>query len=240
MNPWKALIAVLALCPCAFAILPQDAPWPDAASYRMLLNPIRVKGTFDGNNTMYYGLGDGGQGENQPPMFILEDGALLKNVLLGHPAGDGVHCLGSCRVLNTWWLDVGEDALTAEGADPGTQVVIDGGGARLADDKVVQHNGGGTVIIKNFRVHDAGKLYRSCGNCRRQFRRSVIVRHVRASNTKVLVGVNVGDNATISDVVMSGKRCVVCARFLSAKPGQKPRRVPGSCHQRGVSIKCSV
>jgi len=34
-----------------------------------------------------------------------------------------------------------------------------------AEDKVVQHNGGGTVAIDGFCVEDFGKLYRSCGNC---------------------------------------------------------------------------
>lgn len=39
-----------------------------------------------------------------------------------------------------------------------------GGGAYHASDKVVQHNGCGTVNIINFYVNDYGKLYRSCGN----------------------------------------------------------------------------
>ena len=34
---------------------------------------------------------------------------------------------------------------------PGTSYV-NGGGARNADDKVLQHNGGGTVAVKNFVV----------------------------------------------------------------------------------------
>ncbi|WP_307837737.1 pectate lyase [Paractinoplanes rishiriensis] len=31
--------------------------------------------------------------------------------------------------------------------------------------QVFQHNGGGTLTVKNFEVSNVGKLYRSCGNC---------------------------------------------------------------------------
>lgn len=41
-----------------------------------------------------------------------------------------------------------------------------GGGAKNAEDKVVQHNGGGTVKIDSYCVQTFGKLYRSCGNCK--------------------------------------------------------------------------
>ena len=46
--------------------------------------------------------------------------------------------------------------------DSGTSTIT-GGGAKGAEDKVVQHNGGGTVVIDSFCVQDFGKLYRSCG-----------------------------------------------------------------------------
>ena len=44
-------------------------------------------------------------------------------------------------------------------------VLISGGGAQNAVDKVVQHNGRGTVTIRDYTVVNAGKLYRSCGDC---------------------------------------------------------------------------
>ena len=46
--------------------------------------------------------------------------------------------------------------------DSGTSTIT-GGGAKGAEDKVVQHNGGGTVVIDSFCVQDFGRLYRSCG-----------------------------------------------------------------------------
>ena len=52
-------------------------------------------------------------------------------------------------------------------------MTIDTGGAKGATDKVFQHNGPGTMIIRNFCAQDFGKLYRSCGNCSSQYARHV-------------------------------------------------------------------
>ena len=51
--------------------------------------------------------GDGGQSEDQEKMFRLGDGAVLQNIILGVPAGDGVRCNGNCELINVWWEDVG-------------------------------------------------------------------------------------------------------------------------------------
>jgi hypothetical protein len=61
-----------------------------------------------------------------------------------------VHCLGTCTLNNVWWTDVCKDAATFKQTS-GTSYV-NGGGARSADDKALQHNGGGTVAVKNFFV----------------------------------------------------------------------------------------
>ena len=90
-------------------------------------------------------LGDGSQAENQKPVFRLEAGATLKNVIIGAPAADGVHCYGSCNISNVVWEDVGEDALTLKSS--GT-VNITGGAAYKAYDKVFQINAAGTINIK--------------------------------------------------------------------------------------------
>ncbi|QRW24146.1 pectate lyase [Rhizoctonia solani] len=76
---------------------------------------------------------------------------------------------------------------------------ITGGGAKNADDKVIQHNGGGLVKIDSYCVQDFGKLYRSCGNCSTQVKREVQISNIIARNGKVLAGVNsnYGDVATI-------------------------------------------
>ena len=89
-------------------------------------------------------------------------------------------------------------------------MTIDGGGARAASDKVFQHNGPGTMIIKNFCAQDFGKLYRSCGNCTTQYARNVQLQNVRVvprSTTSALVGVNsnYNDTATFSAITHQGR-----------------------------------
>lgn len=120
--------------------------------------------TFDGSGQTYVAnpstLGDGGQGENQKPIFRLEKNATLKNVIIGAPGADGVHCYGNATISNVTWQDVGEDALTLKAS--GT-VNITGGGAYKAYDKVFQANAAGTINIKNFRADDIGKLARQNG-----------------------------------------------------------------------------
>ncbi|KAG6623070.1 Polysaccharide lyase [Phytophthora cinnamomi] len=57
-------------------------------------------------------------------------------------------------------------ALSVKGGNAASVTRVLGGGARYADDKVIQHNGLGTVIIDGFFAQDFGKLYRSCGSCK--------------------------------------------------------------------------
>lgn len=92
---------------------------PSTAEAATVVNEtIRVEAgqTFDGKGQTYVAnpdtLGDGSQAENQKPIFRLEAGATLKNVVIGAPAADGVHCYGNCTITNVIWQDVGEDELT--------------------------------------------------------------------------------------------------------------------------------
>lgn len=61
-----------------------------------------------------------------------------------------MHCEGSCTIENVWWVDVCEDALSLKGDG---NAMIKGGGAQAAEDKVIQHNGQGTVTIDGFSKH---------------------------------------------------------------------------------------
>jgi hypothetical protein len=90
------------------------------------------------------------EGGDADAVFLLKDGATLSNVIIGPNNGEGIHCLGSCTLNNVWWQDVCEDAATFKQTS-GTSYV-NGGGARGASDKVFQHNGGGTLMVKNFYV----------------------------------------------------------------------------------------
>jgi hypothetical protein len=132
-------------------------------------------------------------------VFVLENGASISNVIIGARQLEGVHCKGACTLKNVWFRDVCEDAVSALGTG---SVLIEGGGANAASDKVVQHNGRGTVTIKNYTVVGVGKLYRSCGNCSNNGGpRHVVVTGLKANGvTSDLVGINsnYGDTATVS------------------------------------------
>lgn len=198
---------------------PAPAPeaWPDATAEETVAETIRVSGTFDGELTRYVagpGLGDGGQAEGQEPVFRLADGATIENVIIGSPAADGIHCDGECTLRNVWWEDVGEDAATFRAEDTSDQMLVEGGGARMASDKVFQHNGTGTVTIRNFEVEDFGKLYRSCGTCD-GLERHVVLEHVTAiAPGLTIVGINPGngDTARFSDITVIGDMDI-CQRY---------------------------
>ncbi|KAJ4344152.1 hypothetical protein N0V95_006314 [Ascochyta clinopodiicola] len=153
-------------------------------------------------------------------VFVLEDGASLSNVIIGADALEGVHCLGSCTLTNVWFRDVCEDAISVLGTGDAT---IIGGGAQEAKDKVVQHNGAGTVTIRDFTVVNAGKLYRSCGDCTNNESKSprkVIVENIRAFGmTSDLIGINsnFGDEATISGSCGESKN--VCQEYKGFNKG---------------------
>ena len=172
-------------------------------------------------------LGPGDQTESQKPVFLLAANAVLKNVIIGGSgcsAADGVHCeSGSCTLENVWFGDVGEDAVTFKGSNTSQVMTITGGGAYSASDKVIQHNGPGTIKISNFYVSNAGKLYRSCGNCGTQYARHVVMDHVTASAVKWLVGINsnYGDTATLTNITMCGGG-TVCERYTGNNTGAEP------------------
>lgn len=122
---------------------------------------VKAGETFDGHNQYYKAgsaLGDGGQSEHQKPVFILEDGATLKNVQLS--GADGIHVNGNGKLINVWNRDVGEDAVTQK--KPGNLEVI-GGGAFNADDKIFQLNANGSLHISGFLADGFGKGVRTNG-----------------------------------------------------------------------------
>ncbi|RMZ67461.1 pectate lyase [Pyrenophora seminiperda CCB06] len=153
-------------------------------------------------------------------VFILNDGAAISNVIIGADSLEGVHCLGSCTLTNVWFRDVCEDAISILGS--GNALIV-GGGAQKAVDKVVQHNGPGTVTIRDYTVVGAGKLYRSCGDCTNNSKKSprhVIVENVRAYGlTSDLVGINpnFGDTAQISG--SCGSTNAVCREYKGVDKG---------------------
>lgn len=93
-----------------------------------------------------------------------------------------------------------EDAATFKGTSSSGVSYVNGGGARGAEDKVLQHNGAGTVAVKNFWASSIGKLYRSCGNCDTQYARHSTFSNVLVNDASVVAGVNgnYGDTTYVS------------------------------------------
>ncbi|KAF5555915.1 pectate lyase [Fusarium mexicanum] len=192
--------------------------------------------SFDGGNAIFdRGVSCTGQveGGDSDAVFILEKGATLSNVRIGPNQIEGVHCNGGCTLNNVVWDAVCEDAFSIKKQEDGETTTINGGGATGAEDKVIQHNGGGTVIIKDFEVSDFGKLYRSCGNCKEMPARHVEISGGSASDGKILVGINpnMGDTAKISGIQLTNvpKECIT---FEGVTDGSEPKEV-GTCDGSG-------
>ncbi|KAH6664810.1 pectate lyase, partial [Plectosphaerella plurivora] len=193
---------------------------------------IAAGDSFDGGNAVFdRGVSCTGQAEggDSDAVFILEKGASLSNVRIGPNQIEGVHCNGGCTVTNVFWDAVCEDAFSIKKQEDGETTTINGGGAKGAADKVIQHNGGGTVIINDFEVSDFGKLYRSCGNCKSMPARHVQVSGGSATNGDMLVGINsnMGDTASISGVQISGVESE-CTDFEGVVGSGEPKKI-GPC-----------
>ncbi len=201
--------------------------WPAATGSNQSVSATRqVSGTFDGMLQRFVGsgaLGTSGQQEGQGPLFELANGATLKNVIIGNPAADGVHCQGNCTLENVWWEDVGEDAATFRGTSSSQTMTVRCSGAKAASDKVFQHNGGGTLTIQNFFAENFNKLYRSCGNCNQQYPRHVILQDVTVRTGQTLVGINTNymDTADFDRITVYGQ-VTVCERYTGNSTGAEP------------------
>jgi hypothetical protein len=136
---------------------------------------------------------------------------------------DGIHCDGTCRLENVWWQDVGEDAATLDGESSTQVMTIECAGAKGASDKVFQHNGPGTMVLRDVFVEDFGKLYRSCGNCLEQYTRHVSLENIDAAEGDLLVGLNENydDTADFSNVTVHGD-ITICGRYIGNDTGEEP------------------
>ncbi|RGP69631.1 pectate lyase [Fusarium sporotrichioides] len=208
-----SILAVLSALPSALACLGYTGGVPKATGTKSLSAPRYLKKgeVFDAGWVRYdRGVKCSGQSEGgeKDAVFVLEDGATLRNVVIGANQKEGVHCLGACNLEFVWFEDVCEDAISIKGS--GTANII-GGGAYKAADKVIQHNGCGHVNIVNFYANDYGKVYRSCGNCKgnSKCKRSVHMEGVTAVNGGELIGINtnLGDKATYKNNCFPKTQC---------------------------------
>lgn len=115
--------------------------------------------TFDGECMTFEassGIGDGGQSEGQDPVFRLEDGATLKNVIIGVNGADGVHTYGDATVDNVVWIDIGKDGLTVKGED--STVMVTNISAYNGEDKFFLINAPSTVRVENAIIMGAWRI----------------------------------------------------------------------------------
>uniref|UniRef100_A0AAV1TLX7 Probable pectate lyase F n=1 Tax=Peronospora matthiolae TaxID=2874970 RepID=A0AAV1TLX7_9STRA len=176
-----------------------DGSWPTSQGNEYLSAPYTVKRgevfdgkmkTFQRSNVKCRGQEESGW---QTAVFVIQAGGTLKNV------------------INVWWNDVCEDALSIKGGSASSVTRVIGGGARSAADKVVQHNGYGSVFIEGFYVQDFGKLYRSCSNCGNKGV-NINIKNVFAVNGRVsILTENKGDHATVENIKIKGKKVDVCS-----------------------------
>ncbi|HYJ42239.1 MAG TPA: pectate lyase [Steroidobacteraceae bacterium] len=122
-----------------------------------------TSGTYDGGCKTFNpsgALGDGSQEEGQDPAFRVENGATLRNAILGNNGVDGVHFYGGGNLQNFRWTNVGEDAYTVKSS--GT-VNISGVSGFNGEDKFGQINAASTVNISNCIVDNMAKFVRQNG-----------------------------------------------------------------------------
>ncbi|MDP5239841.1 pectate lyase [Uliginosibacterium sp. 31-16] len=196
-----------------------------------------ISGTKDyGGATV--GTSCDGQSESQQPVFVLQDGASLKNVHLKKgAAADGVHCLGNCTLTNVVWDGVCEDAATMKGGSGKVMNVV-GGSATKADDKVFQHNGkGSTIKLSDFQTYDRiQRLWASCGDCSSNGGPRYLVATGVTINGPVVkpdgvtagyvlrLNQNYGDKATVRSMKIKGYKLgspKVCVQAIGVQPGEK-------------------
>jgi hypothetical protein len=189
---------------------------------------------FDGGNRRY-NLSGGSQSEGQPPVFEVQNGGTVRNVIIGPLAADGIHCLGNCTLDHVWWEDIGEDAATALGP-AGTVMNITCGAAFNGSDKTFQFNGRGEMRISRFYVSHAGKLVRSCGDCTGNGGpRRITVTDVITRDVPTIVGINTnfGDVATIRNLTLNNSgtsKTKICQVYKGVVKGQ------GSSQALGVEF----
>jgi hypothetical protein len=221
---------------------PRPSPlvkWPTAKGDKPVAQTIHVADKLDGGLMRYYGVGDlslvgAGEKEDKPgTLFELEDGATLSNVVLGETAGEGVRCKGSCTLSNVWWERAGEGAATFAGTADSTVVTVTGGGASGAFDKVFAHNGAGTLVVKDFYAEWFGKVYRSCGNCSKQFGRKVVFENLTAvtgPKASAIAGINsnLGDHVEfhgVNTIYALSKKVPACVRYEGNTNGSESKKL---------------
>jgi len=165
-------------------------------------------------------LGDGSQREGQKPVILLMPGASVSRVIIGAPGADGIWCRGRNLLEDVYFENVGEDAVTVMGKD----VRWIGGGARHAEDKIVQMNHKGPFYGENLVFEDFGIAVRGNGN--KKYRKTpfqIHLKNVTARDGKSLVRLSSKDaKAVIEDCRVYG-----VSQALRVSEGARVKDVDG-------------
>ncbi|KAL3661667.1 hypothetical protein V7S43_013426 [Phytophthora oleae] len=227
-----AASAALLIAAATATTLP-DGTWPASTGTVQYSEAYVIKAgeVFDGKMQTFERSDVSCEGQTESgantAVFKMEPGATLKNAIIGKNQMEGVHCdKNDCTIENVWWDDVCEDALSIKGGTASSVSKIIGGGARYADDKVIQHNGYGSVEIDGFYGEDISKLYRSCGTCGDRPKKVSVsnVYIVNPGNAIVTVNKNWGDEATLSNIwVKSSKATVKICQWSQGNANGEPK-----------------
>lgn len=150
-------------------------------------------------------------------VFLLEEGATLKNCILGY-SQESVYCLGTCRVENCHWLQICDEAVSFY--MPSGQATVSGCSFSNGGNKALQFNGGGTVVVNNSCFSNVDIAYRSCGKKCSVSKRAVVFNNIVINGVNTLAGYNHKDGDTARIVSYSGK----ANRFMcEVKDSNTPR-----------------
>lgn len=81
------------------------------------------------------------------------------------------------------------------------------------------------MAVKNFYVKNVGKVYRSCGNCSKQYARKSTFDNIRVEGASVVAGVNsnYGDSTSIRNSCVVGSK--VCFVYTGNNNGKEPTKI---------------
>ncbi|MFC0139653.1 pectate lyase [Erwinia mallotivora] len=168
----------------------QDVGFPTASANPNLVHDtivVKAGEEFDGKGQTFTAgkeLGDGSQSESQKPLFKLEDGASLKNVVIGDNGADGIHLYGDAKIDNLHVTNVGEDAITVKANKEGkkSNVEISNSTFQNASDKILQLNADTNLTVNNVKAKDFGTFVRTNGGQQGDW--DLNLSHISAQNGK--------------------------------------------------------
>jgi pectate lyase len=208
---------------------PTPTPKPPSEVNVMAALVVASGQTFDGKGKRYerkyLTCNVNGQSNGNGAVFVLESGAVLKNVIIGANQIVGILCrTNDCTVENVIFDSVCKYGVVIHSGS-GTSK-IKGGSVREAKGPFVHLMTGGTVEISGFQMHNSLELFESCSTCGPAKRRAVI-KDVKVTNPKgntlVRLNQNYHDEVIFSSVNIrtANSTYVPCTAMIGGKIPKK-------------------